>query len=299
LREAGGLDESEEVLTQAALRFPSSSEIATNHGWIANTRRDWSEAVQRWESVRARFPESHSGYAGAGAALRELGKFEEAEAVLAAGIERLPFSVDIAVTHAGIASMRRDWVEAARRWEAVRLQFPRSPSAYTGAAALKALGRLDEADVLRSPRVSNNARAVGDRSLSMPARLTTEGLGRGGAALGVGARAVSGQCCRSKWFRGSTPAVTEVTQPACSHRKTNFHQTSTAGSAPKGRAGRDIKPSSHWLGESRFGRKRSATAKVISLPRIAVARGCHRDAIPRAPVARNLLRRLPERQKHS
>jgi len=101
------------------------------------------------ESVRARFPESHSGYAGAGAALRELGQFEEAEAVLAGGMERLPYSVDIAVTHAGIASMRRDWVEAARRWEAVRLQFPRSPSAYTGgAAALKALGRLDEADNL-------------------------------------------------------------------------------------------------------------------------------------------------------
>ena len=164
LREAGGLDESEEVLTQAALRFPSSSEIATNHGWIANTRRDWSEAVQRWESVRARFPESHSGYAGAGAALRELGKFEEAEAVLAAGIERLPFSVDIAVTHAGIASMRRDWVEAARRWEGVRLQFPRSPSAYTGgAAALRALGRLDEADnllaegVIRCPERSEIA----------------------------------------------------------------------------------------------------------------------------------------------
>jgi len=149
LREAGQLDKSEEVLAQAALRFPSSSEIATNHGWIANTRRDWSEAVQRWESVRARFPESHSGYAGAGAALRELGQFEEAEAVLAGGMERLPYSVDIAVTHAGIANIRRDWAEAARRWEAVRMQFPRSPSAYTGgAAALKALGRIDEADNL-------------------------------------------------------------------------------------------------------------------------------------------------------
>jgi tetratricopeptide (TPR) repeat protein len=148
-REAGQLDKSEEILLQGSLRFPSSSEIATNHGWIANTRRDWQEAVRRWDSVRARFPESPSGYSGGGAALRELGRFEEAEAVLLAGMERLPNSADIAVTYAGIANIRRDWQEAVRRWERVRLQFPTSPSAYiSGAAALKALDRLDDADAL-------------------------------------------------------------------------------------------------------------------------------------------------------
>jgi tetratricopeptide (TPR) repeat protein len=81
--------------------------------------------------------------------LRELGRFEEAEAVLLAGMERLPNSTDIAVTYAGIANIRRDWQEAVRRWERVRLQFPTSPSAYiSGAAALKALDRLDDADAL-------------------------------------------------------------------------------------------------------------------------------------------------------
>jgi tetratricopeptide (TPR) repeat protein len=148
-REAGDLDQAEEVLAQAFLRFPSSSEVATNYGWVANARRDWDEAVRRWELVRARYPESPSGYAGGGAALRELGRFDEAEIVLLAGMERLPHSADISVTHAGIAGIRRNWPEAVRRWDDVRSRFPSSPSAYIGgAAALRALNRPDEADSL-------------------------------------------------------------------------------------------------------------------------------------------------------
>jgi Flp pilus assembly protein TadD len=142
LRDSGGLDEAEELLAQAFLRFPSSSEVATNYGWTAHARRDWEEAVRRWELVRVRYPDSPSGYAGGGAALRELGRFDEAEAVLRAGLERLPSSADIAVTHAAIAGFRRNWPEAAKRWEDVRARFPVSPSAYLGgAAALRALGR--------------------------------------------------------------------------------------------------------------------------------------------------------------
>jgi tetratricopeptide (TPR) repeat protein len=147
LRDSGGLDEAEELLAQAFLRFPSSSEVATNYGWTAHARRDWEEAVRRWELVRVRYPDSPSGYAGGGAALRELGRFDEAEAVLRAGLERLPSSADIAVTHAAIAGFRRNWPEAAKRWEDVRARFPTSTSAYLGgAAALRALGRNEEAE---------------------------------------------------------------------------------------------------------------------------------------------------------
>ena len=146
-REMGNLDKAEELLAQAFLRFPSSSEVATNYGWIANARRDWDPAVQRWELVRQRYPDSPSGYAGGGVALRELGRFDEAETVLSAGMERLPHSADIAVTHAAIAGFRRNWPEAAKRWDDVRGRFPTSPSAYIGgAAALRSLGRDDEAE---------------------------------------------------------------------------------------------------------------------------------------------------------
>jgi tetratricopeptide (TPR) repeat protein len=147
LRDSGALDEAEELLAQAFLRFPSSSEVATNYGWTTHARRDWEEAVRRWELVRVRYPDSPSGYAGGGAALRELGRFDEAEAVLRTGLELLPSSADIAVTHAAIAGYRRNWPEAAKRWEDVRARFPTSSSAYLGgAAALRALGRNEEAE---------------------------------------------------------------------------------------------------------------------------------------------------------
>jgi tetratricopeptide (TPR) repeat protein len=148
-RESGQLEDAEELLGRAFLQFPTSSEVATNYGWVANARRDWHEAVRRWELVRQRYPESPSGYVGGGAALRELGRLDEAEAVLRSGMERLPHNIDIAVTRAGIASSRGDWTEALRRWDEVRSRFPDSASAVVGgAAALGKLGRLDEADRL-------------------------------------------------------------------------------------------------------------------------------------------------------
>jgi tetratricopeptide (TPR) repeat protein len=68
---------------------------------------------------------------------------------LAEAAERLPENVLIALERARLANARRDWPEAARRWQAVRPHFADNPSAYVGAGtALRLAGRFDEAESL-------------------------------------------------------------------------------------------------------------------------------------------------------
>ena len=46
---------------------------AIAEAWSAMARRDFATALQHWQRIMERFPENPSGYAGAGAALREAG----------------------------------------------------------------------------------------------------------------------------------------------------------------------------------------------------------------------------------
>jgi tetratricopeptide (TPR) repeat protein len=112
----------------------------------ATRRRDWPEAVCRWDRVRAQFPNFARAYFQAGSAMRAAGRADEAEALLAAAVIRFPNHEMIAVEHARVLASRRDWPAALLRWEAVRSRFPDRARAYVGAAeALSALGRPEEA----------------------------------------------------------------------------------------------------------------------------------------------------------
>ena len=115
----------------------------------AQQRRDWPEALNRWEDVRTRFPDNPSGHAGAAVALQQLGRFDEADAVLEPVLERFPKQDLIAVEYARVAHRRSDWLEALRRWREVVGRFPNSADGVSGVGvALQLLGQLDEADSL-------------------------------------------------------------------------------------------------------------------------------------------------------
>jgi tetratricopeptide (TPR) repeat protein len=148
-RQLGDFDLADALLQYALERFPDVVSLVFEHGWVAHIRRDWPEAVRRWETARARAPEVFVGYTAGAVALRESGRSAEAEALLRDAAQRFPTEPRVAVEQAWLAQARRDWPEAARCWDAVRARLPGEEVAYTGGArALREQGRADEADRL-------------------------------------------------------------------------------------------------------------------------------------------------------
>jgi predicted Zn-dependent protease len=148
-RQSGEFDAADALLRHAMERFPDLAWLAVEYGWVAHVRHDWPEAVIRWQAVRARVPDTLVGYTSEATALRELGRMEEAEAVLRDAAERFPDDPRVLLDQARLVQARRDWPEAERRWAAVRARLPDEEAGYTsGARALREQGRGDEADQL-------------------------------------------------------------------------------------------------------------------------------------------------------
>src|ERR1044071_1285644 len=73
---------------EAVERFPGDAGLAIGYAAAAHRRRDWEETVRRCETLRAALPLEPIGYTLAGAALRELGRYDEAEPLLASACAR-------------------------------------------------------------------------------------------------------------------------------------------------------------------------------------------------------------------
>lgn len=121
----------------------------------AAARRDWHAALAAWQAVLAQSPNHAAALVGAATALREAGRFDEAESILAAPAARVPANRLIATAYAGLAHARADWPVAIARWANVQQSFPDHPFAFLrGAQALRSAGRLDEAATLLAAAVS-------------------------------------------------------------------------------------------------------------------------------------------------
>jgi tetratricopeptide (TPR) repeat protein len=144
LRYAGRVDEAEALLGTARARFPDHQLIAIGHARVAAARRDWPEALLRWEAVQKRFPERPEGQTGVAQARRELDQLE------ALRVRQKRKERQELVQQAREAVARRDWPEALRRWEAVQKRFPDRPEGHAGVAqAQRALDRLEAVRVWR------------------------------------------------------------------------------------------------------------------------------------------------------
>jgi tetratricopeptide (TPR) repeat protein len=172
LRELDRLDDAENLLAAARERFPDDLRLANESAWLATHRRDWLEALRRWDLVRGQFPDWPGGYTGVAMIQRELRWFGEAEATLAEAVERFPAEPEPYIDYARVAEARGDWPEAALRWELARESFPDRAAGYVGgAAALRELGRADEAEALTAEaaeRFSTNATAAAEHAGTEP-----------------------------------------------------------------------------------------------------------------------------------
>ena len=137
---------------------PASGAVDVNRlaqaAWDAMQRRDWDEAIQRWEAVRAASPDRADGYIAACHALREAGRLDDAEAVGLEAVTRFPESPDALTAHAWVATTREDWAEAGPRWKAAQNRFPERADVYLWPTqALRRAHRLDEAEVMSTEAV--------------------------------------------------------------------------------------------------------------------------------------------------
>jgi tetratricopeptide (TPR) repeat protein len=130
LREQGKFTESQQVLDDAAERWPDDVRIRNEHCWNAHIARDWPEAARRWEALRSQNPALLVGWTSGALALRELRRYDEADRLLRQAQVRFPHERAAWAEYAWLASARRDWPEAVRRWSDVRSRYPAFPEGY-------------------------------------------------------------------------------------------------------------------------------------------------------------------------
>jgi tetratricopeptide (TPR) repeat protein len=149
LRDLRRHDEADAVLSEAQAKFPDEPGMLLEFARVAEARKDWPEALRRWNLARERLPGNWQVYTGAAAAFRALKQFDDADAVLSAGLENLPTEPVLLFDYCRIAEAREEWPEAARRWSAAREKLPNQWAVLTGLAhAYRELGRFDEADAV-------------------------------------------------------------------------------------------------------------------------------------------------------
>src|SRR5436309_2999109 len=115
----------------------------------AEARRDWAQALSRWNTARRRCPDLPAGHLRPAVALRRPGRLEEAERLLTAAVQRFPEDGLLRFEHAVVAAERADWPAAVERWAVLRSRLPEQLAGYVGGAvALREQGRFDEAEAL-------------------------------------------------------------------------------------------------------------------------------------------------------
>jgi tetratricopeptide (TPR) repeat protein len=80
--------------------------------------------------------------------LSGLGRHDEADAIIARGVLKLPSDFNLNVHHAQQAMRRRAWPEALQRWEVVQSRFDHITGPLGAAQCLRELSRFAEADVV-------------------------------------------------------------------------------------------------------------------------------------------------------
>ena len=148
LRNLQRLEEAQRLVEHGMRRFPEEVTMFIEFARLTATQNQWDQALLGWDAVRARFDHA-SGYLGASDVLIQLGRVDEAEAILIAGRVRFPTEWLFLRSLALCAEQRGDPPAAAARWRELATRFPLEVRACQhSAAALIALGAADDAELV-------------------------------------------------------------------------------------------------------------------------------------------------------
>jgi tetratricopeptide (TPR) repeat protein len=151
LQQMGRLDEAEAALAAARMGHPLVYEIVVEQARLAQRRGDENAELDYWATALRRFPMVDHCYYAFAHRLGEMARFADADQVLRQAMQRFPDDVRPAVEFAAAAHARKDWQEAATRWEALRKAWPNHTDGYLrGAQALDAMDRRVESAELRA-----------------------------------------------------------------------------------------------------------------------------------------------------
>ena len=156
LKWLGRTDEADALLAAAVARAPEEYLPAAHYAGVAEHKKDWPAALERWAHVREHFGNA-TGWVQSAACLREMGRDPEAEHLLLKADILFGGNLAILTELAWIAQRSRNWPEALLRWHRVREAFPRAIMGYLGpAATYREMGSPDEADALLESGVKRN-----------------------------------------------------------------------------------------------------------------------------------------------
>lgn len=144
---AGRHDEADRDSEIAMKHHPLSFDVFAAWARVAERRRHWPSALDRWRGVSARFPDRAVAFAASIHALRETKGFEEAEEQLRLKEGMFEGSSEVAIAAALLAASAKEWKIAADRWKAVRNTWPEQQIGYTGGSnALRELRQIVDAE---------------------------------------------------------------------------------------------------------------------------------------------------------
>jgi tetratricopeptide (TPR) repeat protein len=156
LMENGEVDVADAGCRAGLAAFPANVALASRYARVAERRRDWAEAVRRWQAVRARFPNNRLAQQALAAALVRAGAADAAETLLAELLAPLPED-DLAaadpgvrrllIDHARLATNRGDLEAARRRWQNLLRQLPDDAAVQHGWRELQTLEDPLAADI--------------------------------------------------------------------------------------------------------------------------------------------------------
>jgi tetratricopeptide (TPR) repeat protein len=123
-RDLNSAEDKNEV--SGAERSPENEQSAIAQAWLANSRKDWPAALDRWEAFRERFPDNPWGYLGGIQALRGVGRADEIavllppmEAAVAAARRRGLDEAAASALDLEIGKARLDWAAVRRACESL------------------------------------------------------------------------------------------------------------------------------------------------------------------------------------
>lgn len=146
----GRFDEADVMIGRAARKLPHNFDVLEAYARYAVRRKDWSAAVQRWGLMNKRF-KHFLGPVGMAHALRELGRFDEADRIANEACARFARNNWVLAELARTAAARGDLDSALNHWEIIRKDFPFFALAYTSAVEVaRQAGNEKEADRILS-----------------------------------------------------------------------------------------------------------------------------------------------------
>lgn len=131
LREAGELEEARQLLLELRAERPDDPHVAVETAWVHDSMGLEEQAVEHYEAALAgelTEQEARGAYLGLGSTLRTLGRDEDSDRVLRAGIERFPDFPALRAFHAMTLYNLRRPREAVQQLLEVLLETADEPS---------------------------------------------------------------------------------------------------------------------------------------------------------------------------